>query len=413
MKKSKSKIKIIFFNCILVIAAVIFSIFLCDWSLGLFNFPSEPPQRISHPKNIELVRKNIEFEHLFKTNDQGLRYRTVPMEKPAGQYRIFVSGDSYTEGYAVEAEHRFTDLLEDKFSSSSENILFINGGLGGTGPLEYGRLFLNIGLNYKPDALLICLFPNDLSDTPLKLSQDPFNTGPFMRFGFKKIAYSFWPHIYTLAKRFHIQRLYLRKTQTKDFIQTITRQAEKRNISPQRIKAWQASLPQDLVEAVNQDQFMGFILSKGLLSPKRWIDTFDIANDSAGKKWQNMTLILSKILAQAEQSKIETAMVFIPSPLLYDPRQYSEKNPRIVTGTEIHQRWLSEDTEIQKRLRRWAAEKGLPYLDLTPTFRKAVQANSNLNFVLDGHWNDPGHLVAAEAIASWLSDQKVFSYFAR
>jgi len=198
-----------------------------------------------------------------------------------------------------------------------------------------------------------------------------------------------------------------------DFIDTVIKKAEKRNIPRQRITAWQASLPPDLVEAVNQNRFMGYILSAGLLSPKRWIDNFDITSESAGKKWQNMTLILSKIVARAEQSGIETAMVFIPGPLLYDPRQYSEKNPRIITGTEIHQRWLTEDTEIQKRLALWANKKKIPYLDLTPTFRKAVQANSNLNFVLDGHWNNAGHQVAAEAIAAWLSDQKVFSYFAR
>ena len=394
----------------LVITAIIFSLFIGDWTLGIFNFPSEPPQRISHPKNIELVRKNIEFEFLFKTNDQGLRYRTIPPEKTANQYRIFVSGDSYTEGFAVDAEHRFTDLLEDKFSSSSQSILFINGGLGGTGPLEYGRLFLNIGLKYNPDALLICLFPNDLSDTREKLAQNPFTEAPKMRFGIRKITYKFWPHIYTLIKRFHIQRLYLRKTRTKEFIEMVVKRAEKRNIPRQRINAWRASLPQELVEAVNQDQFMGYILSGGLLSPKRWIDTFDIASDSAGKKWRNMTLILSKIVARARQNEIETALVFIPGPLLYDPRQYSAKNPMIVTGTEIHRRWLTEDTEIQKRLRLWANEKAIPYLDLTPTFRKAVQVNDNLNFVLDGHWNNPGHQVAAGAIASWLSDQKVFSF---
>jgi lysophospholipase L1-like esterase len=410
MNQHKSIIRRIFYNSIIILIAITFSLFLCDWILALFKYSSEPPRRISHPKNIEAVRKNIEFEYLFKTNDQGLRYRTIPRVKTANQYRIFVSGDSYTEGFGVDAEHRFTDLLEDKFKTSSKSILFINGGLGGTGTLEHGRLFLNIGLKYNPDALLICVFPNDLSDTPKKLAPNALSATPHLRFGVKKIAYTFWPHVYTLLKKFHHKRIYLSKTRTTDFISTITRQAEKRNIPQSRITAWKVSLPQDLVEAVNQDRFMGYILSGGLLYPKRWIDTFDIASDSAEKKWQNMTLILSKILARAQQNGIEAAMVFIPSPLLYDSRQYSEKNPLIITGTEIHQRWLAEDTEIQKRLRLWADEKGVPYLDLTPTFRKAFQANKDLNFPLDGHWNNLGHQVAAGAIASWLSDQKVFSF---
>jgi len=200
------------------------------------------------------------------------------------------------------------------------------------------------------------------------------------------------------------------KTRTSDFISTISREAQKRNIPQKRITAWQASIPQELVAVVNQGRYMGSYLSAGLLRPKSWVDSIDISSDLAQKKWQNMTLLLSKVLAKAEPNGVETAIVLIPSPFMYDPGQHNEKNPSIVSGCEIDKKWLAEDTMIQQRLRSWTAEKDVPFLDLTPIFRKAIQSSKNLNYELDPHWSILGHQIAAGAIAAWLVDQEVFSF---
>src|SRR3990167_73436 len=168
-------LKKISLNSSLVLAGVAISLFLCNCVLGFLSFPSEVPQKISHPINYEEVRQNKEFQYIFKTNSRGLRYHDIPAEKPANTFRVFVSGDSFTEGEGVDDGKRFTDLLEGKFQSSDKSVLFINGGLTGAGPLMYGKLFLEVGLEYKPDALFICLFVNDVADTPEKLYLKPFS----------------------------------------------------------------------------------------------------------------------------------------------------------------------------------------------------------------------------------------------
>jgi lysophospholipase L1-like esterase len=147
-----------------------------------------------------------------------------------------------------------------------------------------------------------------------------------------------------------------------------------------------------------------------LLYPEYWSDSIDILSDRAKKKLKNMTYILSEILARSKQREIEVAMVLIPSQFHYNPKSHRVNNPWIVTGTEIRKEWLSEDTEIQRKMRLWARLEGVPFLDLTVAFRTAIHENANVDWELDDHWNRLGHQVAAKAIASWLNDQQVFSF---
>lgn len=386
-----------------------FSLFLCNSILFLLDFPSEATQRISNPVNFEKVRKNKEFQYVFKTNSRGLRYNDIPAEKPVNTFRIFVSGDSFTEGEGVEDSKRFTNLLEGKYQSSDKSVMFINGGLTGAGPLTYGKLFLEVGLEYNPDALLICVFVNDVADAPDTLSLRPFDTLP-SRSALKRVIQNLWPRLYARLKLYYIQKDYQRRNDTSHFVLTISEQARKQDIPQSRINRWKESLPHELVTAVKRETFNGAILSLGLLYPEYWSDSIDISNTRAKKKWKNMTNILSEILVRAKQSGLETAVILIPSPFQYDQKSHGEMNPWIITGSQIRKEWLSEETEIQKRMKRWTVSKGISFLDLTPVFREAIKLNKSLNWELDGHWNNSGHDVAANAIASWLDDQQVFSF---
>ena len=207
-----------------------------------------------------------------------------------------------------------------------------------------------------------------------------------------------------------MQRKYKGKTKTSDFILTVSKEARSKSIPELQIKRWKESLPQEFVSAVNQGRFNGYMLSKGLLYPEYWSDSIDLSNHRAKKKWNNMTNILAKILERAKQCGVETAAILIPVTFQYDPKSHSETNPWIIAGSKIREEWLFEETEIQKRMRLWTLSKGIPFLDLTPVFREAIRSNKNLNWDLDGHWNHMGHQVAANAIASWLDAQHVFSF---
>jgi lysophospholipase L1-like esterase len=395
-------------NLVVALVSVVAALYLCELVLKLRGAPARLAPQTSHPANYHEVRDKLEFRFDFRTNSKGLRYSEIPLEKPRGTRRVFVVGDSFTEGWGVEASERFTDLLERRFADAPDRTVFINGGLSGGGVVQYGRLFFDKGVKYHPDALLICLFANDLAGTP-----DTAGDGARRAESGSPLSRLFgvlWPRIDTSIEAARARRDYRKRTTTADFVGDVTKEAVRRGIPGRRIDAWRESLPPELVEAINADRFNVSVLSRGLLYPEYWSDSIDLASATAQVKWSNMTQVLSEMVELARKRDIEVAIVFIPAPVLYDPRTHAPSDPWVRTGTIVNRRWLEEDTRIQEKLRAWSEAAGIPLLDLTPIFRDAVRTNGRLNYELDGHWTPEGHAVAAEGIAEWLSTGKVFSF---
>ena len=108
--------------------------------------------------------------------------------------------------------------------------------------------------------------------------------------------------------------------------------------------------------------------------------------------------------------KYGVGVVFLPGLHLYDPSAYEpgSTHPFHYLGGEIRSEWLVEETEIQRRLRSWAHATQVPFLDLTPRFREAAGGGARLHHAFDGHWNAEGHRLAAEGIAAWIREARVF-----
>ena len=164
--------------------------------LLFLKYPKKIPTKVTHPKNFKKIIDNIEFEYLFQTNSTGLRDKEINARKVDKKYRLFTIGDSFTEGVGVQYGKRFTELLE---VFSDNNVEYINSGLAGTGPLDYGKPFIKYGLELNSDGLLICLYVNDLTNTPESLSADFFNPDEGYS-GLKAVVFKFFPRFYTQLK---------------------------------------------------------------------------------------------------------------------------------------------------------------------------------------------------------------------
>jgi lysophospholipase L1-like esterase len=402
-------------NICLMSSVFFVSTLVMDRLLSLLGYPSDYVSPVAHPPNYTEVREFLDYSYTFQTNSQGLRNREIPLEKPKGTYRIFVVGDSFTEGIGMENNATIPALLEARISSMGQQVNFINGGLAGTGPYEYARLLFSLGLKYQSNAALIFFFANDLNGiNPDASTEELFeNLDSFpKRTGVKKLLHFLYPRTYTILRSIKAQRDYNLRTTTSDFIATISEEAKSKGISETEIKAWQTRIPQNLVEAVEDNKYYGAALAYGLLYPQYYTDALDIASTEAELKWQKLDWLLSEIVSRSGKLGLEVAIVYLPDRLQYDPSRHNSQDVWRQAGVKVRSQWLNSESEVQIRLKYWADTHQVPFFDLTSTFRRAIIQNKKpLTWNYDHHWTAEGNRVAAEAIAEWIKTKHIFGLY--
>lgn len=319
-------------------------------------------------------------------------------------------GDSYAEGFGVDADERFSSRLERDQREQDRDVSFINGGLTGTGPVQYGRILFNVGLDYDLDGVLICIFANDVRNTKASASPDDLTFVPPQRRGFARFVHAVWPRTATLVKRYRRQQAERRRNEITDFENTVAERALERGVSRERVEDWRNKLPPDLVDAANRGHLVKRVLSQGLLDPDYWNEVLDLASADARARWEATRSVLSHIVQHSRSRGLEVAVVFLPSRLQYDSRSHGHWNPRVALGIHVRPDWLTGPAPIQMQLALWATKVDVPFLDLTSAFRTAAAVQEDLNFPIDGHWAPAGHRVAGDAIADWIESERVFSF---
>lgn len=99
-------------------------------------------------------------------NSDGLRDREYPVSR-GNEYRIIFLGDSLTFGWGVEEEDTFDYILEEELSKLHPTEI-INFGTGNYNTEQEVNLFIEKGLEYKPDKVVLFYFINDAEVTPVK-----------------------------------------------------------------------------------------------------------------------------------------------------------------------------------------------------------------------------------------------------
>jgi hypothetical protein len=299
-------------RAVIFLAILLATALIGDRLLGLAGLPSVRP--FAHPPNHYERQTNLEYAVDFRTNSQGLRYTEIPLAKPSGEKRFFVLGDSFTEGTGVEANETFTHHLENRFA----NTRFINGGLSGTGPMHYWRLLNFVGLKYEPDFVLICIYANDVSNTPETLTRENLIRGAFKEGTVEKTLYQLFPRTHTMVSAV----LAAAASEPKgDFVARVAQKARSWNVPEERISAWRGSLRPERVEAANQGKINGALLSYPLLRPRYWTDALDIDRPKAERRFRSMLFALDEIHRLAR-----VGVAFIPT-------RWSTTSPHMISAT--------------------------------------------------------------------------------
>ncbi len=393
----------------LVLASVsaILSVILFDRCMGLAGFPRDFVQ-IAHPPEYHRPIRNIDAEYEFRTNSQGLRNRETPLAKPGGFFRVFVSGDSFTEGELIADGNRWSDLLEARFERPGRRFEVVNGGIAGSGPMTYAGLFRQIGVRYEPDLWLIMIFPNDLQDTPLRIEKLSSGIYREARKGrVSRLASRFVPHVVAQIKAILHFRNRNEQANVSDLKAAMLRQVESGAVSRERYENWLKNVPPEIIEAADQGRFNAFTITQGLLQPELWVNSLDLEGDGARARWANMRLILTDELTAARAEGIATAVVYAPVRFQYDATSVTGKEIWSLAGAEILPDWLTGESNLQRELAKMAADLNVPFLDLTARFRALSPEEARATtFRYDFHWTERGHRLVAEWLGEWLESTR-------
>lgn len=407
-------------NGALVGVSILVATLVLDRAMGWMGYPDEKQEWVTHPPHFSKSVNNIEFSHTFETNSQGLRSPEIPLEKPAGEYRLLMVGDSFVEGVGVEQEQTLPSLLQSHAREAGAGALtVINGGLSGTGPARYGKVIFNVLPKYDADGVLITIYANDVHNT--STNADPewvYPKTPAKHWGITKVAHYLWPHIYALIETLKENRKGTGSGESpkwKDVIEYLHQRALEQGIPTLRIKEWRMqvtdwkeTLPGDLQKSIDKGAFSFNILSYSLFHPTYFSESIDIDTEQANKKWLAMAEILKEIVAGLRKREKNVAIVYIPSKYQYDPESHIPTEPRIMTGSVIRKSWLSGTQEIQRRLDALTGELEVPYLDMTESLRDAAARGLQLNWEYDEHFNAVGNDFSAELIHNWIKENNLF-----
>lgn len=109
-------------------------------------------------------------------NQHGMRDEDFPKEKPPGEFRILVLGDSSTYGVVVDQEETFCRRLHHLLNNGSgaQTFRVMNTGVPGYDLQQY-RLYLeHRGLAFSPDVVLLVFNQNDILFNPEQRFYKPF-----------------------------------------------------------------------------------------------------------------------------------------------------------------------------------------------------------------------------------------------
>jgi len=162
-------ISFLIFLVLLEVTMQIYTRLFIYYDVEMSRYADVVKEKSPNPKIGHVHRPNAR-EHLMGVdvaiNSDGLRddeYDVVRNDK----YRIAVLGDSLTFGWGVEKADTYEVLLEQMLSESRPTEM-INFGAGNYNTEQEVNLFIEKGLKYNPDKVVIFYFINDAEVTPVQ-----------------------------------------------------------------------------------------------------------------------------------------------------------------------------------------------------------------------------------------------------
>jgi len=323
------------------------------------------PQRLPEPPPVSTIDPYQANPYIIKA--RPYIYFHIPSSSYI-QARLIIIGDSITEGHGNKFTETFSYLLGENIRQSGWEV--INMGVQGGSPIYYAAN-LERYLSVQPDAVLIVLFENDISDD--RTGESVFFNLPF----------------------FDEFEALLMKTSTGAFLSksrlyTLLHRGWQHFVrSPvEDIIVWNRDIiytkeEQEAIKAFEEEQAALHTLKprpKHLVAPA----VFD-------KQWWMTQAYLDYIVSVCRQRGISVMFTNLS-----------------VTGQEpgLNKAYREHASLLDKNASRWAKQEGLPFLSLLPRISRAVTElkpfESQIVIAYDGHPTPQIHAMIERTLRPWV-----------
>ncbi|MFN0149084.1 MAG: GDSL-type esterase/lipase family protein [bacterium] len=354
------------------------------------RYRSYPPSTVSR-------MTTPEYDVEIAINAQGFRDRDHAAQKPAGAVRVAVIGDSFTWGSGVEAGEIYTAQLESILREREGNasIEVFNFGVTWTGPVYYGRVLLGAAARYKPDVVVVAIYAgNDVADALRETRQPRPRVAILAALRELRDARG-------SAKRAPRGAGFGWAAQGEEnpaTLPALERVGASAGVSAETVAARYHAIPESIRAAALAYRVNPFNLAEAVTDPESIVENVLLEGAEMEEAWRATEEALAALERDIERHGARMVIVAIPAaPQVGRQYWWLER-----LGFRFDERLLTE-SPVQDRLARFAAARGIPYVDLLPGMRGS--SAPPLYFEQDGHWTAAGHAIAARAIAEVVASQ--------
>jgi hypothetical protein len=326
-------------------------------------------------------------------NSHGFRDYERSYAKPPGSFRILVLGDSYVEALQVALENSFPALLEKKLNENSTSIKFevLNLGQSGFGTADEYMRYLHFGISYRPDLVILAF----LTGNDIRNNSKTLNRG---QFGF----------YFSLDKN---GNLVLDRSVIDDYEKSLT--LPKRVFQLTKEHSYLASLISERLYLLRlqfqQQRFENLEAAEEHHKAER--EALDELSDlnvyfpDMSNRWKEAFAITKALLGKLRQAVEGNGGRFLLVTLSNAPQVDPQVQERLKSEYGLPFDFEQPDRIIEE----FAQGEQITYLKLMPVFRDYhLRTGRNLHgfgVVESGHWNESGHLLAAETIFQFLKQK--------
>ena len=322
----------------------------------------------------------------YYVNGFGFRDRDHSEKKLPGTFRIIGIGDSFVYG-AVNLDDNFLRVTESRLnelpardSLGTEMILM---GLGGYSPENYVGVLRSQGLVIDPDLVILNFFVgNDVMGIPIR--------GQAFRGHLYYVgSHNPWLHIARQSRLF----MMLEKVFLVDIKQRLIRK--------QDVSLNLDAVKEEIPEAANTGDSKRPCLSSAFIrmQAKRLPVCLREPTRRVENLWRKAEDYLDEFDRLCRDAGIPWILHIIPAEIQIDP----EIRAAVLKALQLSKDDYDFDLP-QRRLKAYAAERGIPVLDPLPDMKRAHQSGQRLYIPNDSHWNVEGNHLAGELIAEFFLD---------